>query len=300
MDAKKDGGRYTADLLRSWKATHEHRVEVVTGINPSNQSHALMYGVNVGDQAAPLDFNLAAAAMFPDRYPAEARPLRLGMVNSAWSDRDPEFWQIEGTSLVRQYTETVRPRLLQGTISHLSVFGFAPQPLLIQLGACLTDVPDVDVFQLRREPRGWRWGETAPQLELVVDRPSGSAGPPALVIGLSATITADRVHRVLGANAAIWSVRTVHPHNDVLETRDQLRAIRRAFRQVLDQIKAAHGQQTVIHVFPAMPVSAAVEFGRVRMPKADAPLQIYDQVNDQNGFVRAITLGAALLQEGAQ
>jgi hypothetical protein len=32
-----------------------------------------------------------------------------------------------------------------------------------------------------------------------------------------------------------------------------------------------------IHLFPALPVSAAVEFGRVWMPKADLPFTVYEQ-----------------------
>ncbi|QOJ00846.1 MAG: SAVED domain-containing protein [Phycisphaeraceae bacterium] len=291
MDNKKDGGRYTVELLQSWKTSHEHRVEVVTGINPSKRSHVLMYGANVGDQAAPLDFHLACTAMFPNRYPAEAQPIRLGMVNSAWRDRDAEFWKIEATNLDRQFSDSVSSPLARGLISHLSVFAFAPQALLMRLGASLTDIPDIDVFQLRREPRGWQWATSAPSADVIIDRPTTPAGPAALVVGVSATIVPDRIRRVLGRDTALWTVRVPSPHNDWLCSRDQLRALRRAFRQVFDEIKAAHGQAATIHVFPAMPIAAAVEFGRVRMPKADAPMLIYDQVNERAGFVPAITLG---------
>lgn len=295
MDKEKDGGRYTVELLQAWKGEHEHRVELVTGINPSKRSHVLMYGANVGDQAAPLDFNLAGAAMFPDRYPAEAQPIRLGMTNSDWSDRDSEFWSIEETNLLRQFKDRVQPRLSQGEIRHLSTFGFAPQPLLIRLGTCLTDISDVEVYQLRREPRVWKWASTTPSPEVLVDRPTQFTGQAALVIGISATVTPDRIQRVLGPDAAQWTVRVPAPHNDWLQTRDQLRELRRTFREVLNEIKAVHGQTTTIHVFPAMPVAASIEFGRVRMPKADAPILIYDQVNDRDGFVPAIMLGGGLL-----
>lgn len=294
MDKERDGGRYPVELLQTWKAAHEHRVELVTGINPSKRSHVLMYGANVGDQAAPLDFNLAGTAMFPDRYPAEAQPIRLGMTNSAWRDRDSEFWKIEETHLLRQFKDRVEPRLSQGEILHLSTFGFAPQPLLIRLGACLSDIADVDVYQLRREPRGWQWASTGPSSEILLDRPTAFAGQPALVIGISATITPDRIQRVLGRDAVLWTIRVSTPHNDWLQSREQLRALRRCFRQVLDEIKAVHGQTTPIHAFPAMPVAAAVELGRVRMPKADAPMLIYDQVNDRDGFVPAITLAGSV------
>jgi hypothetical protein len=61
-------------------------------------------------------------------------------------------------------------------------------------------------------------------------------------------------------------------------------------RSVLDRIKAVHGQPTVLHVFPAASISIAIELGRIRMPKAEMPWQIYDQVNALGGFVPAIRL----------
>ncbi|MBR4963853.1 MAG: SAVED domain-containing protein, partial [Alistipes sp.] len=54
-------------------------------------------------------------------------------------------------------------------------------------------------------------------------------------------------------------------------------------------IKTHHGCRE-LHIFPAMPVSAAIEFGRVWMPKADMPLVIYDQNKERGGFYKTITI----------
>jgi hypothetical protein len=48
----------------------------------------------------------------------------------------------------------------------------------------------------------------------------------------------------------------------------------------MDRIKAAHGQQAATRVFPVMPFALAVNFGRIRMPKADLPLCVYDENRD--------------------
>lgn len=55
-------------------------------------------------------------------------------------------------------------------------------------------------------------------------------------------------------------------------------------------IKEKHGQQTALHIFPAMPVACAVELGRIRMPKADMPWFIYDQNNKQKKFINALEI----------
>jgi hypothetical protein len=69
-----------------------------------------------------------------------------------------------------------------------------------------------------------------------------------------------------------------------------LAEFRRLVRTTLNAIKATHGQDATIHVFPALPVSAAVEVGRVWMPKADLPLVVYDQQRQSKGFTAVLRI----------
>ncbi|BAU38749.1 hypothetical protein APT_01667 [Acetobacter pasteurianus NBRC 101655] len=71
--------------------------------------------------------------------------------------------------------------------------------------------------------------------------------------------------------------------DDLIEFKHQL-------RRLLDRIKAVHGENAVINVFPALPNSAAVEVGRVWMPKADLPMQIYDQNRAVGGFIPTLKI----------
>jgi hypothetical protein len=66
---------------------------------------------------------------------------------------------------------------------------------------------------------------------------------------------------------------------------------RQTLRGLLNEIKAAHGEAEEIAVFPAVPVSVAVEIGRVWMPKADLPMTIYDQNRATGGFAKALVIG---------
>ena len=50
------------------------------------------------------------------------------------------------------------------------------------------------------------------------------------------------------------------------------------------RIKARHGEGMLLHVFPALPASLAVEVGRVWMPKSDLPLRLYVN-NRSHGFI---------------
>lgn len=290
IDNAPDGGRYTVAVVQEMKARHERRIEVVTGIDPTRRSHVLMYGANIGDHSSPRLMAEAASAIFPDRYPAEATPITLGTLDSPTTDRSAEFWRTEAAHLRSHFQRRVGERLTAGEVEHLSVFALAPQPLLVLLGTLLGDITPADVYQRHREPPSWGWPATATTPDFVVEHPSKFAGPPALVLALSATITRDRVEAVLGADACVWQVTVAVPHNDLTKSREQLGRFRTLLRDTLNRIKAAHGQNTPLHIFPAVSAAMAVELGRTRMPKADVPWLVYDQVNARGGFVHALTI----------
>jgi len=289
IDQALDGGRYTAALLSQMKRMHERRIELVTGIEPTKKSHVVLFGANIGDHSTTFDFAGTAAAIFPHRYPATDDPICLGMLNSASVDRDQNFWVSETDNLVKQFSRRVQDRRSDGEIEHLSVFALAPQPLLIRLGVLLGDIAPSEVYQLHREPQTWAWQEIDTP-EFFVNKSVKRLSSPALVLALSATVDSSRVTSVLGDNTSIWTIGVQSPHNDVIKTRAQLGQLRILLRRVFDQIKSVHGQSEVLHIFPAAPVSACVEFGRVGMPKSDMPWRVYDQNNALGGFVPALSI----------
>jgi hypothetical protein len=286
---KEDVAGHPVERLQAMKALHERRIEITTAIGPDKQSHILLYGANIGLHSSPLSFGKAADAMLPDRYPSDLHPLTLGMINSSFTDRDAAFWQLENSHLRNMVAQQVRPRLAQGSISHLSIFALAPQPLLMLLGFLHSDIPAAEVYQLHREPLDWRWQDRPAGFRLVVEEPEQTSGPPALVLSLSATITDDRIRAVLD-DATIWRVTTPAPNNDLLKSREQAREFRTQLRVLMDRIKLRHGEKAEIHIFPAMPVAFAVDLGRIIMPKADLPLRIYDENKAGGGFLHALEL----------
>tara|TARA_R110001592_G_scaffold22786_1_gene90289 strand:+ start:258 stop:1103 length:846 start_codon:yes stop_codon:yes gene_type:complete len=274
------------------KQEHEERIELLGSLQPSRRSEVLLYGARIGEHGSILSFDQAVQGMLPDWYPASSDALQLGMVNSTFEDREPEFWQIESKNLRRLIKDRVKQRLELGDVQHLSVFGRAPQPLLVLLGSLLTDIGGAEVYHLFREPADWRWREHPDDFELVVKKPRGTKGSPALVLSLSATVTQDRIETALGSKASIWTITVPEPQHDAIPSRQGLSQFRQRMRLLLDEIKARHGQDTELNVFPAMGVSAAIELGRVRQPKADMPFNIYDQNLKLGGFQYALTVGS--------
>lgn len=289
---REDVEGHSVDRLHQMKADHESRIDLVTDISPEKRSHIVLYGANIGAQGAPLSYREAALGMIPDRLPASMHPLELSIKNSSFEDRTDAYWGFEASHIENLVTQQIRPRIKSGEISHLSIFGFAPQPLLIRLGSLLSDIPAAEVYQRKKEPSSWAWEDQPTSWEYVIERPKSThSKTPALVFALSANVVDVRVTAVLGEDAEIWRVTIPEPHNDFVRSRVQTYEFRRALRRLLNEIKTSHGEDSVIHVFPAMPVSLAVDFGRIHNLKSDLPLVIYDENKAKGGFVQAVAFG---------
>lgn len=290
---------HPVEMLRSMKWDHEKRIQQLTAMQENQRSHVLLYGANIGEAHPHLCMDKAQAAMLPDHYPSESRPIDLGIKNSAQKDSDPRFWERERENLRVQFFANVKQRLAAMEIQHFSIFGLAPMPLLVELGTLLSDIPCAEVYQLHREPPDWKWQDEPGDFEFIVKEPGDRRKTVSLNLSLSATIADERISNAIGEDRSPWTITIANPNNDFLKGRGQLRKFREAFRRLLDRIKAEHGEDATIHVFPAVPVSIAVEMGRVRMPKADLPFRIYDHNRISGGFAHAFDIGITAVDRAA-
>lgn len=281
---------YPEERLLQMKFRHEYRIERQTAVQDDRVSELLFFGAKIGEHDSPLSFKECSLAMAPDYFPASNTAIILGSTNSGIKDNEELYWQYQHQNLDNQFARKVADRVTSGEINHLSVFALAPQPLLIRLGTLLGDITTAIVYQRHREPPGWAWRTPGKPTEFVVHRPTTNLPKVALNVSLSATVTNDRIEAVLGPDCAIWTLTQPEPGNDFIRTPDQVAAFRACVRQLLNDIKATHGQHTELHLFPCMPVALAVELGRVRMPKADVPFVVYDQNHLTGGFSRIFTI----------
>ena len=280
---------HPVELLRKCKKEHEDRIERVTGIILDRRTHAILYGANIGEQSSPLNKQKAYNAIVKNGYyPAESDPIELSLKNSAMKDDKDEFWKVEKENLKRLFDQKVRYRLKDGLINHLSIFGIAPQPLLIYLGYLLSDIPTVEVFQLHRSPPDWAWDNNREKVEYRLIKTEKKSSNVALALSLSQKIDSRKIIEVIGEDIPLWTITIYEPNNEYLRNRKQLEEFRILFKKILSEIKYKYGDKTTIHVFPAVPVSVAIEIGRERLPKVDLQMIIYDYNKKRGGFVKAL------------
>ena len=288
---KANGADYLAELLQKWKAEHENRIRTVTGISPDRKSNVIFYCARIGEQDSPLDFNLCATAMFGmERFPEDDRPILLS-TKYEHEDNQTNYWKIEADHLRASYDKQIGRITNNGRDhKHFSLFGFAPQPLLILFGILFTDIADVDVYQLHREPRTWEWLDKPDNEKFIISEPDNFNYSPVLVISLSDKICHERITAVIGSNISIWELSINDCNNDFLKSEAQLSEFRKIMRKLMVSIKTKHGQGTPLSIFPAMPLACAIELGRIRMPKAEMPWIIYDQNNKEKKFIKALNI----------
>ncbi|MCC8948367.1 SAVED domain-containing protein [Bradyrhizobium sp. Arg62] len=276
------------EVLTAMKRRHEERIRVVTGIDEDLGSHVIRYAARIGTNESPLAKGDLKWSMIPGRYPLDGGWIDLDLATLELPDHEPDFWRTHIRNLRTGFAEKVRGRMERQEIRHLSVFGLAPIPLLFELGRLISDISAADVRQLLRNPKGWKWDPVGPPIRFGVKPSNQAACPVALKLEVSASIVDERIHAVLGGGeAAIWSIGADGAHNDIMRRPEDLAEFARLFRTTLDAIKLAHGENCMVHIFPAVPVSVAVEAGRSWQPKAHPTLNIYDQNRKLGGFILA-------------
>ena len=179
----------------------------------------------------------------------------------------------------------------------LAVFGFAPIPMLMALGALLGDKTPAHVFERHRHraddvpDEAWCWESDGDDLVWrPLHRPPFQRGATdvALLVSVSGRVDPAAVMAALPKNHPQYVLELENPQTNVVRTRTQLATFVRRWREALDEIRAAYGDGVRVNIFPAVPLSVAIECGR-RLLQVDPPLRIFNAAG--GGFTYALTVG---------
>lgn len=291
IDGEKTWQDYSEELLLQWKKEHEEWAELVLSNGPDSRSHILQFSAPIGPNETSVPFDDCVRAVMPKKTPAERRPTEIKVRGMHFQDTDETYWKVQPQILRDGIERNIRGRFETGDIRHLSIFGLAPIPLLMELGRLVSDISDVDVYERHREPAQWKWPEDGP--EVTFSRTKGIEGPKHVALKLAVTshISDDRVTQAVGDDVSIWSISSDPQTQGVIRHKSDLSRYRSIIRTTLDEIKNVHGMDVSVSVFPAVPVSCAIEFGRVWQPKVHPVVKVYDQVQG-GGFIHRLSFAS--------
>ncbi|TKK66366.1 SAVED domain-containing protein [Ilyomonas limi] len=282
--------KYPAELLRKWKQEHEGRIEIQTS-HPEDihKSTVLTGSINIGDRITPINFEAVRNAMFP-KYPTDFKGIKIEETNF---DRFAEKadWQSFAERCIKR--RLVR-ELEQGTddvrVKHLSVFAIAPMPLLIYLGRCIGDTIPCDIYQSHRNiantNKTWNWQEADDSTtSFEISSLKQSTGEKVLLkLAISDTIGEDKYACLLDDSVSVYEITVAEPNPHFAKSKKHLELFSYEYRKLLNQIQAKHGRNCKITILPAIPLSFALECGRVLLPTKDPQIFVCEYYTDGKGF----------------
>jgi hypothetical protein len=112
-----------------------------------------------------------------------------------------------------------------------------------------------------------------------------------LALSLSGTI----INASLPSFAADMPLYEIRPQTHVPDTalirqRGDLDAFRSAYRRAIAELRGRYPELKRIHLYPAVPVPVAVACGFDLLPKVDPKMIIYDNVKEEGGFIRRLSV----------
>lgn len=283
IDDNKDD--YPRERLLKIKRDAEAFVRAAMAQRDDLRTHVITLAAPIHGKPVMISDQRVREALRP-RYAASQDFTRIDLNTITVGDTEA-FYAAAQEQLTSQIADIQRlgGPLLQ--VGHASVFALGPIPLLIKLGTLLTDKIDADFFQ-RHQEEDWTWKPSASptRFELTLPTAPDATGPVVALLSLSGTISHTDLPPDLAGSPNIFEMTLGERTSDrtFLRTRDDLAAFRSAWIGLQAEVSRLVGVGAPINLVPAIPAPIAVLCGRVRHPKAQGNLIVYDLRRDLGGF----------------
>ena len=215
--------------------------------------------------------------------------ISLSLSNSILDQQNGDtYWESERKSLIYNFSRKVIPLLEDG--GSFSVFGLAPIPLLILYGNLFANRPNIDVYQLKKNPSSWEWENNDTKLNISTTWLSNfaHASEAAIMLSFSGKVNIANVNNTIDTTSLPTVELSIeNPYDDFLRSKQQLDEFLIEFRKIKSKLLELGVKQ--IHLFAAIPISFAISIGQAYSPNYDANLVTYDY--KQGIYTKALTIG---------
>lgn len=288
--------KYPVELLSLWKKEHEDRIEIQTSYPEDiSRSFVLQFSVNIGDRYVPINTEAIRNAMFP-KFPADQKGFKI---EEKEFNRfaTPQYWQDFAENKIKR---RIQRYLEEGVddikIRHLSIFAISPLPLLIFLGKCIGDTIPTDIFQSHRNivntSKTWNWQEDNEFdfTYLITCEQEGTGEIVLLKLAISDILQPDKYNSLVDNKCSIYQLTVTEPSVHCIKSKRQLELFSYEFRKLLNEIQRKHGKNCKILILPAVPVSIAVECGRVILPTKDPKIYACEYYSEKDGYYNVLQI----------
>lgn len=288
IDTKKLLEEFTLSRLMQHKVEHERRIHHLTEMKIDDESIVIrMFGgirglsVEVSkEHSRNVIFNSEKKfALFIDSFDKHGIEIDLNNLP------DPEetwdvYWSM-GKSIIDKSLRPLIEGVEKGSVRHVSIFAMSRIPLLIYLGYKLGDKIPSSLYQKHRGDREtWMWSDEAkPETFEVVKFEEHSSQNVVLILSISGSIDLNALPAEISEGCNIYEIKPIGttPNRNILRNKISYENFNRAYHDFLSQMEVMHKSCTEIHLFPAVPVTAAIACGRGLMRDAQPGVIVYDR-----------------------
>ncbi|MGM0580549.1 MAG: SAVED domain-containing protein [Bacteroidota bacterium] len=274
-------GDYSIQRLREMKSEHTTRVRMLLE-QPGKKTRPLIFTTQVGGQQTAFSKRSILQAVLPD-YTDTIEDHWYRITSKSFDREKQHSWDAVMQEIDENVSDINRA-CSNGKVSHISVFGLAPQPLLMYLGRSLGDKISCQIFEPRRtenQDNMWKWNEEdGANIEFKTARIAKNDSSEAiLLIALSDYLGDDKYEEMPVKNPSIYKITINNPVQGFVSKKSDVSNFIMSMRSLLNKIQKEVGKDCKLHIVPAMPASLAIEFGRLLQPTKDHEITVYEYIS---------------------
>jgi hypothetical protein len=271
IDRHGKNNRFSAEQLYAMKREHEARIQLIYSANGVKDSLPILMSFPVGQTIPVIERSQVNYAMLENSgytlFPVD-RFIQIDKSDFDVYDDSPEFWSNAHRALHRAYVQRIHPELTsRNGPMHLTIAAFAPIPMLIMLGYLIGDKIEAAVLDLPADC--WLWDKR-------VDCPEPSFSfivPKTLPREVAAVISiTNRAQHPAGTE--VVEFQAVAPNRGIIRQQKHVYIFRQQLNYFL--MLLARSGVRILHLYPATPLSASVEIGRILLPKTFEEIHVWD------------------------
>lgn len=285
---------YTVPELGEYKLKHEQRIFELTSQADDSKSVVIRMKNKIHGDSISISDEVVRNAMWkserkhPDYLLQRPNNVEIDLsqmpnsINSA-------YWKT-GTQIIDETLDNqIKPKI-GNSIQHLSIFAIARIPFLIYLGSKIGDKVPIDIYQKQHsESEDWIWVKGARLVKFKFRKlRKGKKQGVSLIVSISGKINISDLPKEI-QNYSIYEILPdgYEPSRDLMRNKKSLISFKECYEKVLRHIEKEHAVKEV-HVFPAVPISAAIYLGRGQLKAVTPDFIIYDK--ERQKFLKTISI----------
>lgn len=271
IDRHGKNNEYSAEQLQAMKREHEARIQTIYSATGVKDSLPILMTFPIGMHAPVIEVGQIHHAMLENsnytRFPVD-KYIHIDKSNFDMLDDSPGFWTRAEQIVTDLYNRRIHPEIVtQGGVAHLTVAAFAPIPMLMKLGALLGDKTEATVLDLPGERWLWDKRPDCPTPQFTFNVPENLPREVAVVISISNRAVHPEFVQVVEFHAT-------NPNRGIIRNEAHIVMFRQDFNAFLMQLIRAGAR--VLHLYPATPLCASIEIGRMLLPKTFEEVHVWE------------------------